>query len=107
MITPETRSLIRMRLADEVGRIDKDAPFRVALSYPSPYRVAMSSLGFQRVYRSIQDIPGVSCERVFLPDEAEGPVRVVPEPVSYEGLRPLPDFPVIALSVAYELELAG
>ena len=33
------------------------------------------------------------------------PARTVP--VSYEGLRPLGDFPVIALSVAYELELAG
>jgi radical SAM superfamily enzyme YgiQ (UPF0313 family) len=68
----------------------------------------MSSLGFQRVYRALQSIPGVCCERAFLPDGADelGPVSV-PEPVSYESLRPLPEFPLIALSVAYELEIAG
>ena len=33
--------------------------------FGSPYRVGMSSLGYQRVYREIQDIPGVCCERVF------------------------------------------
>src|SRR5204863_5253991 len=39
MISEATRALIRKRLADETGRLDKDAPFRVALAYPSPYRV--------------------------------------------------------------------
>jgi radical SAM superfamily enzyme YgiQ (UPF0313 family) len=108
MVAPSTRALIERRLADEVGRIDKDAPFRVALAYPSPYRVAMSSLGYQLVYREIQAMPGVACERVFLPDGAEEPgPRAMEEPVSYEARRPLVDFPVIALSVAYELELAG
>jgi radical SAM superfamily enzyme YgiQ (UPF0313 family) len=108
MIDGATRALIRSRLDDEVGRLDKDAPFRVALAYPSPYRVAMSSLGYQRVYRALQSIPGVCCERAFLPDGADelGPVSV-PEPVTYEQLRPLTEFPLIALSVAYELELAG
>jgi radical SAM superfamily enzyme YgiQ (UPF0313 family) len=108
MVSARTRALVRARLADEVGRIDKDAPFRVALAYPSPYHVAMSSLGYQRVYREIQATDGACCERVFLPDGADEPsAGVSEEPVSYEGLRPLTEFPVIALSVAYELELAG
>jgi radical SAM superfamily enzyme YgiQ (UPF0313 family) len=108
MIPETTRVLIRQRLADEVGRIDKQAPFRVALAYPSPYRVAMSSLGFQRVYREIQDMPGVACERAFLPDGGDEPgSRSMEEPVTYEGLRPLSEFPVVAVSVAYELEIAG
>jgi radical SAM superfamily enzyme YgiQ (UPF0313 family) len=103
-----SRALIRTRLDAEVGRIDKDAPFRVALTYPSPYRVGMSSLGFQQIYRAIQSIPGVCAERVFLPDGGDEPGTLsIEEPVSYEGLRPLGEFPVIALSVAYELELAG
>ncbi|WP_437943499.1 radical SAM protein [Sorangium sp. So ce281] len=96
---------IRRRLAGEIGRIDKQAPFRVALSYPSPYRAGMSSLGFLQIYKTIQAEPGMACERAFLPDDegqgADGP------PITYEGLRPISDFPVIALSVAYELELAG
>ncbi|HEX3597086.1 MAG TPA: radical SAM protein [Polyangiaceae bacterium] len=108
MVAESTRALIAKRLADELGRIDKDAPFRIALAYPSPYRVGMSSLGYQRVYREIQAMPGVACERVFLPDGGDEPgTRLTEEPVSYESLRPLADFAVIALSVAYELELAG
>jgi radical SAM superfamily enzyme YgiQ (UPF0313 family) len=108
MISDATRALVRQRLADEVGRLEKDAPFRVALAYPSPYHVAMSSLGYQRIYRAIQAMPGVSAERAFLPDGADEPgARKVDAPVSYEGLRALTEFPVVAVSVAYELEIAG
>jgi radical SAM superfamily enzyme YgiQ (UPF0313 family) len=110
MLSHTTRELIRDRLAREVGRIDKHAPWRVALTYPSPYSVGMSSLGFQQIYRLIQGMPGVACERVFLPDGADRPGEASGElevPVSYEGLRTLGDFPLIAFSVAYELELAG
>lgn len=96
------RGVIARRLASEVGRIDKIAPFVVALTYPSPYRAGMSSLGFQQIYRGIQAEDGMACERVFLPDEGDPDA-----PVSYEGGRPLLAFPVVALSVAYELELAG
>jgi len=108
MLSRATRDLIKSRLAREVGRIDKFAPWRVALAYPSPYSVGMSSLGYQQIYRLVQALPGVACERVFLPDGADhagsGELEV---PVSYEGLRPLGEFPLIAFSVAYELELAG
>lgn len=92
---------IRKRLARETGRIERRAAFTVALAYPSPYHTGMSSLGFLQMYRLIQGEPGMACERVFLP-ETEGVVAL-----SYEGLRPISDFGVVALSVAYELELAG
>src|SRR5689334_4928807 len=90
---------IRRRLSEEVGRIDKHAPFRVALSYPSPYRIGMSSLGFQQIYRSVQTEPDMAADRAFLPDDEDGPRTV---PLTYEHLRPISDYPVIALSVAYE-----
>ena len=100
----DLHSKIRARLASEVGRIDKQAPFRIALMYPSPYRVGMSSLGFLQIYKMIQAEDGMACERAFLADadtdESVGPV-------TYESLRPIGDFPIIATSVAYELELAG
>jgi radical SAM superfamily enzyme YgiQ (UPF0313 family) len=68
----------------------------------------MSSLGFQQIYRLVQALPGVACERVFLPDGADhAGSGELEAPVSYEGLRPLGEFPLIAVSVAYELELAG
>jgi len=108
MSTPNLREQIRTRLAHEVGRIDKHAPRRVALTYPSPYRVGMSSLGYQQIYRILQGMNGVACERVFLPDGAdEADAGEIPVPLSYEGMRPLTDFPWMAVSVAYELELAG
>ena len=45
----------------------------MALAYPSPYTVGMSSLGYQRIYRAIQETDGMSCERAFLPDRRRPP----------------------------------
>jgi len=95
---------IRRRLAAEVGRIEKTAAFRVCLAYPSPYRAGMSSLGFLQIYKAIQEEDGMVAERAFLADDEEGERD---PPLTYEGLRTLGEFPVVALSVAYELELAG
>jgi len=104
---PSLRERIRERLADETGRRVKEAPFTVALVYPSPYAAAMSSLGYQRIYRAIMDAPGMACERAFLADDAEAPGDRPERPVTYESERPLDAFPVVAVSVAYELEIAG
>ena len=101
------RSHIRERLADEVGRLEKQAPFTVALLYPSPYGAAMSSLGYQRIYRAIMETPGMACERVVLDDAAETDLSKQERPVSYESLRGLDSFPVIAASIAYEGEIGG
>ncbi|HTJ85597.1 MAG TPA: radical SAM protein [Polyangiaceae bacterium] len=97
----EPKATIRERLDKEVGRLERVAPFHVALAYPSPYRVGMSSLGFQQIYRLVQESGDLAAERAFLPDD---PDRA---PLTYEGLSPLSEFRVVALSVAYELELAG
>jgi radical SAM superfamily enzyme YgiQ (UPF0313 family) len=100
------RELVRHRLAGERGRLEKQAPFTIALAYPSPYRVGMSSLGYLQIYKEIQAADGMACERVFLPDDA-GSQLLDMVPVTYESFRPITEVPVIALSVAYELELAG
>src|SRR3954462_13697362 len=105
MLSESTRRTISTRLDDERGRIVKSAPLTVVLAYPSPYHIAMSSLGYQCIYRALQSMPGVCCERAFLPDESDG--NETERPVTYESLRGLSEFPIIALSVAYELELAG
>src|ERR1019366_9327823 len=97
--TPQLSERIRRRLADETGRIAKEAPFTVALCYPSPSRVGMSSLGYQRIYRALMETPGLACERAFLDDECESDAAREPErPVTYESMRPIEELPVLAFS---------
>src|SRR5205814_889968 len=94
-------------LADEVGTLRKDAPFKVALCYPSPYHVGMSSLGYQTIYRELNGHPGVCAERAFLPDDVEAWKRTRTPLFTYESKTQVSQCPVLAFSVAYELELAG
>ena len=75
----------------------------VAMLYPSPYRAGMSSLGYQWMIALLQDA-GFGVERAFLPDD-EGAAG--DQILTYETRTPLAHFPVIAVSLAYELELAG
>ncbi|MBA3462550.1 MAG: radical SAM protein [Deltaproteobacteria bacterium] len=90
-------------LADERGTLYKEAELRVALVYPSPYRAAMSSLGYQQIYRTLHGMPGVAADRAMLPDEG-APERGL---VTLETGQPVGGYPVLAYSVAYELEIAG
>jgi len=74
--------------------------------YPSPYRAGMSSLGFQWILSRLW-AAGLSAERAFLPDDVEA-WRASRRPLlTYESETPVGDFPVVGVSLAYELELAG
>jgi radical SAM superfamily enzyme YgiQ (UPF0313 family) len=101
------RELRAQRLSDEVGTLHKQADLPVALVYPSPYHVGMSSLGYQTIYRELNALPGVSAERAFLPDDAADARRRREPLATYESGRPISEFPVVAFSLAYELEIAG
>lgn len=94
-------------LADEQGTLRREAPFKVALCYPSPYHVGMSSLGFQTIYRELNGHPGVSAERAFLPDDVEAYRRSRTSLFTYETRADVGSLPLLAFSVAYELELSG
>ncbi len=93
-------------LAAEQGTIRKDWGGRisVALVYPNTYAVGMSNLGFQTIYRHLNAIPDVVCERVFAPDaeDAEEMRRSATPPFSLESRRPLTDFHLVGFSVTYE-----
>ncbi len=97
----------RALLEDEQGTLFSDAPFKVALCYPSPYSVGMSSLGFQTIYRELHAMPDVGAERAFLPDDVEAFKRTRLPLFTLESQAPVSSFPVLAFSVAYELELSG
>src|SRR5499425_3517784 len=92
-------------LAQETGAIRKDWGGRVsfALVYPNTYAVGMSNLGFQTIYRHLNAIPDVVCERLFLPDpeDIDEMRRAGSPPFSLESLRPLTDFHLVGFSVAY------
>ncbi len=99
---PDIRTRVQ-RLEAEKGTIRKDAPVRVALGSPLPYRGAMASLGLQTVYRALNDWPPVAAERFFLPDGWPGETGPL---VTLESGRPAAQSRVIAFSVSHELELA-
>src|SRR6185295_17983541 len=59
----------KRKLASEDGWVLKrGAQLRIALCYPNVYSIGMANLGFQAMYELFNNIPEVSCERVFLPD---------------------------------------
>jgi len=71
----------------------------VALVYPNTYSVGMSNLGFQTVYRLLNEMEHVVCERAFVPEsDSPGPARIR----SIESDSPLSDFHVIAFSISFE-----
>jgi radical SAM superfamily enzyme YgiQ (UPF0313 family) len=73
---------------------------RIALVYPNRYTVGMASLGFQTVYRLFNEQPGIRCERVFVPPPPfESDIRAI------ESGDPLKKFPLIGVSLAYEMDL--
>lgn len=92
---PVERGVIRKSAA---GRI------RVVLVYPNTYHVGMSNLGFQTVYRLINDIDHVVCERAFLPEQDGGKIRRV---LTVESQTPIEDFDIIAFSISYENDAPG
>src|SRR2546421_6697918 len=84
----------KRKLAAEDGWVLKrGAQLRIALCYPNLYSIGMANLGFQAMYEIFNNIPEVSCERVFLPDSV-GPNDRVRSPRVSKGSfnnRALPD----------------
>ena len=78
----------------------------MVMLYPSPYRAGMSSLGFQWIH-SVLRSAGFAVERAFLPDDVEAWRKSRTPLLTYETQSPVGDFPLIGISLAYELELAG
>ena len=88
-------------LESEAGPIRKPWQGRlsVAAVYPNTYHVGMSNLGFQTVYRLLNKLDSVVCERSFLPDKS---LHRAGRILSLESKRPLNDFGIIAFSISFE-----
>lgn len=101
-------SKVKKLLSEEKGTIYKNHvdKLRVALVFPNSYKLGMSNLGYQVVYRLFNDLPEVVCERAFLPDPEDlAEYRRTHTPLfTYESLTPVRDFDIIAFSISFELD---
>ena len=91
----------------EGGTLFGHGSYHIALMYPNPYSVAMSSLGYQVIYRLLNEHPDISCERTMLPDDPEALRRTRKPLTTLESGRPVGGANCIAISLAYEPDLAG
>ena len=94
----------RRILAREHGVVIKDwgGKLPVALVYPNTYRVGMSSLGFQTVYRLFNAYPNIVCERAFWQPHRKPGAPIV----SIESQSAIGNFGVIAFSISFEMDYA-
>ncbi len=85
----------------EVGTVRKSwrGRIRIVLVYPNRYHVGMSNLGFQSVYRLLNDFDHIVCERAFLPDTSQPPAKPLK---TLESGKPLSEADVIAFSISFE-----
>ena len=110
----------RALLRKEEGTVVKDwgGKISIALVYPNYYHVGMANLGFQSVYRTINNLRFAVCERAFLPEKGDLKEfqRSSTPLFSLETQKPLQNFDFVAFSLSFEnddpniltiLDLAG
>jgi len=97
----------KRKLAAEDGYVvNHGAGLRIALCYPNTHSIGMANLGLHTMYELFNRIPGVSCERVFLPDRddlAEYERSRTPL-LSLETQTPVRDFDVVAFTISFETD---
>ncbi len=97
----------RQKLNTEEGYIIKrGGQLRVALCYPNTHAIGMANLGMHTMYELFNQIPEVSCERVFLPDDFElKEYEKSRTPLlSLETQTPIKNFDVVAFSISFETD---
>jgi radical SAM superfamily enzyme YgiQ (UPF0313 family) len=95
--TEKNRELATLeRFTEEPNRF---GAYRIALGFPNAYEVGMSNLGFQWVYRLLNRVPDLVCERFFF-EEGE-------PSVSFETGAPLSDFGLLAWSLSWEMDIVN
>ncbi len=76
---------------------DKPSARRIALVFPNRYSLGMSNLGFQVIYKLINETDGFVCERFFLSEKNA-------KALSLETGRRLKEFDAVAFSLSFELD---
>ena len=68
----------------------------VSIVFPNSYYVGMSNLALHLLYKTLNDIPEVVCERVFFEKDLS--------PLSMESKRPLKSFELVFFTLSFELD---
>lgn len=97
----------KKKLAAESGfELYRGPGLRIALCYPNTHAVGMANLGLHTMYELFNGIPGVICERVFLPDRNELAEyeRTGTPLMSLETQSKVKHFDVVAFSISFETD---
>ena len=91
----------RELLSSEKGAIHKKwgGKIPVCVVFPNTYHIGMSNLSTQILYKTLNDMPEIVCERCFF-DENSGII-------SLESGRALSSFSIVFLTISYELDYAN
>ena len=107
-MTWKLKECLRRRLERERGYylFPSGARSRFALVYPNSYRVGMSNLGIHIIYEILNRRGDTACERFFLPEKKEMDeyARTHTPLMSLETQTPLADFPIIGVSLSFEMD---
>lgn len=68
----------------------------VCIVFPNSYYIGMSNLATHILYKVLNDMPDVVCERCFLAEAGA--------PLSVESKRPLSDFEILFFTISFELD---
>ena len=76
----------------------------VCLAFPNYYRTGMANLGFQTVYKIINEQPSFLCERVFLAASGSGAESAsgASGMLSMESQKSIAEFDILAFSLSFE-----
>ena len=97
----------KRKLASEQGYVvSRGGELRIALCYPNTHAIGMANLGFHTMYELFNGIPGLVCERVFLPDRDEliDYERTGTPLMSLETQASVKGFDVVAFSISFETD---
>ncbi|MDQ2870802.1 MAG: radical SAM protein [Acidobacteriota bacterium] len=73
--------------------------YRIALGFPNSYEIGMSNLGFQWVFRLLNRVPDLVCERFFFEDGEPA--------VTFETGAALSEFGLLAWSLSWEMDVVN
>ncbi|HOA42097.1 MAG TPA: TIGR03960 family B12-binding radical SAM protein [Bacillota bacterium] len=90
---------------NSVEKDPKDIVTRFGFAFPDTYEIGMSYLGLQIIYKLLNDLPGVYCERIFAPAlDMEQQMRDKGLPLfTLETKIPAKELDMLGFTLQYEL----